>query len=221
MSTNNKRSLEETVTMGPPNKRMKPVIPTPQDDDDNIYFKAIKQNGHSYLSNFFPDVSEKSFEAVFAAVSKLTYITCTREQLKDCSFELDGKRFKTPEHAYQYSRWVDSYPEEAEKIRLCETSLDAKKMNTALKKKYGSVNKTKLELIANMKRVVYAKFDQNVHLHQLLIQTTGMAKLHESGGRSPSMWAFNKSAPFNDDQLGKILMEVREEIAEEIFLSRW
>ncbi len=121
------------------------------------------------------------------------------------SFELGGEKYPTVKHYYQSRKTLN--PHYAEKNHQCS--------NTALVRKLGRKcplrpdwEKIKVQV---MEEAVRAKFTQNPHLKEKLL-ATGDAELVEL---SPwdRFWGVDRNGR-GQNQLGKILMKIREELRE-------
>lgn len=115
--------------------------------------------------------------------------------------------FSTAEHLYQWLKIADA--ETAYKILVAESPAEAKKLG-----KIGRpiINWNSLRLIV-MKNVVSAKFTQNTDLADKLLNT-GNAKLIEGNTWGDTFWG---QCPLGvgENNLGRILMEVRDELKEQ------
>jgi ribA/ribD-fused uncharacterized protein len=115
---------------------------------------------------------------------------------------VDGKEYITNEHWYQSQKAVD--PVIREWIRLSPTPHGAMMAGRSLRKKevYPEWDKIKFDV---MKKGIYLKFSQNEEIRNKLL-STGDVNIHED---SPTdmVWGIK-----GQDMLGKILMEVREEL---------
>ena len=115
---------------------------------------------------------------------------------------VDGKEYITNEHWYQSQKAVD--PVIREWIRLSPTPHGAMMAGRSLRKKevYPEWDKIKFDV---MKKGIHAKFSQNEDIKNKLL-STGDVNIHED---SPTdmVWGIK-----GQDMLGKILMEVREEL---------
>lgn len=115
---------------------------------------------------------------------------------------IDGIEYKTVEHYYQAMK--TSRPMEQEMIRNCEKPLEAKLAgyHVTLRKDWDSLKEH------YMLRGLREKFLRYPGLAKLLLNT-GDANLHEN---SPwdKYWGYVKGEGL--DRLGKLLMQVREEL---------
>lgn len=116
-----------------------------------------------------------------------------------------GKKFLTNEHYFQSVKFGDvAYREE---IRLAETPRKAKELGSS--RKYKIVPNWDEERIAVMKTCVRAKFTQHKELKEMLL-STGVKILVEDSPRD-DFWGCGKHRN-GKNMLGKILMEIRDEI---------
>jgi ribA/ribD-fused uncharacterized protein len=120
----------------------------------------------------------------------------------DSSIIIDGKLFKTVEHAYQAHKTLDS--EDFEKIRKSKTPSEAKKIGrtVSLREDWDSVK------VSLMKVFLQKKFE-NPFLADLLVSTQD-ALLIEENFWNDKFWGVCRGSGKN--MLGKLLMEVRENI---------
>ena len=116
-------------------------------------------------------------------------------------FLIDGKRWRTVEHFYQASKFLDA--EFQEKIRVAATALEAKKLGSSRSKVLrADWEDYRLEV---MRRGVLAKFKQNPDLTAQLIQT-GDCLLVES--TPDEFWGIGRNGN-GLNKLGAILVDVR------------
>jgi ribA/ribD-fused uncharacterized protein len=118
---------------------------------------------------------------------------------------IEGKPYPTLEHAYQASK--ASTEEEKELIRRARTPMEAKKLGRALILPEGWEN-GRVEL---MRRLVRSKFE-NPLLRELLL-LTGDAELIQDNKWNDRFWGVCRGE--GENWLGKILMEVRQEIIDQ------
>lgn len=210
-------------------------------EDAAIFFKSTSMNGFAFLSNFWPNVENKVKAAVRerlatiiaretgnsateaaaaaassppAAASPTPDSSSSSSSDLDRAFLVDGVSYRTVEHYYHAMKFAPHQPDIAERIRNAPTGLQAKKLNTQYKMKYPAPKEllTSEHLIDVMYRGVHAKFSQSVDLRALLL-STGTRTLHETRGRIRDIWTFQPDDPDQTaDQLGKVLMRVREEL---------
>lgn len=175
---------------------------------DSISFKSNTFNGYAFLSNFWPDVKTGAKEAVFQHFPPL-------RSCYPLIVEVDGVEYKTAEHAFQALRWKKAGNENAAyAIAHAATALDAKKLNTQLKKRYGPFSISPAEEVVIMRKVLRAKFSTTENpVYAAALVTTGTRALHETRGRSASRWTKDvRNPPAQDDLLGQLLGEVRAEL---------
>jgi len=120
----------------------------------------------------------------------------------ECNIEVDGQTYLTTEHAFQSFKTLD--PEEHEKVRLASTPGKAKRLGrkVQLRPDWEDIK------ITVMKRVNRIKF-RDPELRQRLLDT-GDQELVEGNTWNDRFWGVCKGKGRNE--LGKILMEIREEI---------
>lgn len=111
-------------------------------------------------------------------------------------FVLDGEAWGSSEHYYQAHKTEDQAL--AERIRLCRTSWDAKRIGKTVRLRPGW-DKLKVEV---MRRALEAKFSQNIGLARVLL-ATGSEELAEY---SPWDKYWGTSGV---NMMGKLLMEIR------------
>jgi ribA/ribD-fused uncharacterized protein len=115
---------------------------------------------------------------------------------------VDGRSYPSVEHAYQAAK--ASTESERELIRAARTPMEAKKLGKSLILP-PDWEEGRVEL---MRKLVRAKFE-NPLLRELL-RATGAAELIQDNKWSDRFWGVFRGEGHN--WLGKILMEVREEI---------
>lgn len=118
-----------------------------------------------------------------------------------------GKLWPTSEHAYQASRFIESNPKLAEKIRQAMSADTAYKVaQENLSKdfsKYGD------EDLKNMESIVKNKLKQNPYIMHKLKQT-GQRKIVEDSPKD-SFWGWGPNKK-GRNELGKIWMKLRDEL---------
>jgi len=120
-------------------------------------------------------------------------------------FELDGKYWPTSEHYYQAQKFLGTEIEE--KIRQAKTAEEAYKLKDANKKlARPEFNEIKLQI---MRKVVLHKFKTNPQIQRILLDTEN----EEIVKNFPTdyFWGCGKDGT-GKNMLGKILMEVREQL---------
>lgn len=117
--------------------------------------------------------------------------------------ELDGLEYASTEYAYQAAKTTD--PAERRRIRESQKPGDAKRLGKQVKMR------TDWEQIkiGVMKNLVLQKFTKHKELKEKLL-ATGDAHIEETNTWGDTFWGVCKGKGHN--HLGKILMEVREEI---------
>lgn len=120
-------------------------------------------------------------------------------------FELGGKKYPTVEHYYQSRKTLN--PHYAEKIISAPTPALARKLGRKcpLRPDWERIK------VKVMEDAVRAKFTQNPHLKEKLL-ATGDAELVEFSSWD-RFWGVDRNGR-GQNQLGKILMKIREELRE-------
>ncbi len=115
--------------------------------------------------------------------------------------ELDGIMYPSVENAYQASKTFDQQVREC--MSTCKPS-ESKRLGNAVKLRsdWESVK------ISIMESLVRQKFTRHLHLRQLLLATDGL--LVEGNWWNDTFWGVCKGV--GENNLGKILMKVREEL---------
>lgn len=118
--------------------------------------------------------------------------------------EFNGRKYPTVEHAFQASK-TDDYNEQ-EVIRLAPSASSAKKCGrkVTLRANWDGIR------VAYMKAIVLEKFKQNPDLLEKLLDTKD-AVLEEGNYWQDKYWGIFKGQ--GENNLGKVLMEVRTELA--------
>lgn len=118
-----------------------------------------------------------------------------------------GVVYPSSEHMYQCAKfWL---PDVQTEIRMAETPGKAKK----LAKKYTPVGNWNVVKFSVMERIIRLKFTQNLELKQKLIDTKDSI-LEEGNTWGDTYWGIYKD--FGQNNLGKLLMSLREEFQNEI-----
>ena len=120
----------------------------------------------------------------------------------ECPVTYDGLTYRNNESAFQAQKCINS--KDREQFTTLNSS-EAKKLGrrVVLRKDWENIK------VQVMKEIVTAKFEQNEDLQQKLLDT-GDAYLEEGNTWGDRVWATVNGAGANN--LGKILMEVRENI---------
>lgn len=158
------------------------------------------------------DVAEKSFQGEFSFLSNmfLTKVKLDKELNEKFPYiDLDDKEYLSSEHAYQSQKSHDIQF----KLEIANASspYEAKKIGS---KKYMMEKGYKIRddwdevKIEVMKAVIYFKFKQNPNLQKKLLLTEG--KIEEKNTWNDTFWGTYKG--IGDNNLGKILMDVRTEL---------
>jgi ribA/ribD-fused uncharacterized protein len=117
--------------------------------------------------------------------------------------EYGGITYPTAEHAYQAQKTMDE--KERKRIAGLRTPADAKRAGQKLKLR-PNWEKDKISV---MEAIVYAKFEQSEDLQKRLLDTFN-AELEEGNNWGDKFWGV--VGGFGRNELGKILMRVRERI---------
>jgi ribA/ribD-fused uncharacterized protein len=117
--------------------------------------------------------------------------------------ELDGIEYKSTEHAYQAAKTLDA--SERRHVREAVKPNEAKELGQNVKKR----PEWEQIKISVMKELVKQKFTKHKDLKEKLL-ATGDAYLEETNHWHDTFWGVCKGK--GENHLGKILMEVREEI---------
>lgn len=120
--------------------------------------------------------------------------------------EIWGKVFMTPEHAYQWKKYSEDYPDIAESIFNAKSPHDTKKIADANKDKVSEefhANKPEI-----MKEILRAKLGQHEKVKKTLVQT-GNKKIIENNQKD-EFWGIGTGNGKN--MLGKLWMELRDNI---------
>ena len=120
----------------------------------------------------------------------------------ECPVTYDGLTYRNNEAAFQAQKCIN--PKDRERFTTLNSS-EAKKLGrrVLLRKDWKDIK------VQVMKEIVTAKFEQNEDLQQKLLDT-GDAYLEEGNTWGDRIWGTVNGAGANN--LGKILMEVRENI---------
>jgi ribA/ribD-fused uncharacterized protein len=121
------------------------------------------------------------------------------------SIQLDGKRWPTSEHYFQAQKFED--PGHRESIRKEKSPMIAARLGRDRKKKLRSDWES--VKVSVMRKAVMAKFTQHDDIRGILL-STGDAKLVEHT-ENDSYWGDGGDGS-GKNMLGRILMEVREEL---------
>ncbi len=117
----------------------------------------------------------------------------------------EGVEYKTSEHAFQAAKSLD--PKDREYIRSAATPGDAKRMGYAITLR-PDWNDIRLQV---MKDCLVSKFTLNPTCKQKLLDTADL-ELVETNWWGDDFWG--RCTPDGKNHLGKLLMEVRQEIKE-------
>ena len=120
----------------------------------------------------------------------------------------DGTVYKTSEHAYQAAKSLDK--EYQKQILLCKTPGQAKRLGKTAKLRE-DWNEIKLTVMCDLVR---KKFSTNPTLKRMLLNT-GDSILQEGNYWHDTFWGVDLRTGIGENNLGKILMRVREELRNE------
>ena len=168
--------------------------------DSIVFFKSNHPTYHAVLSNFY----SKDGKSLSPKVNKKINEYSIDILGKEGDFIIDGKTYFSVEHYYQTMRQPSD--EFKHMLYQCKTSLDCKRMNTKLYKEYkinGIIDTSELDKI--MYTALYAKFNQNEKLKEILSKT-GNKLLVEVPGRSVNRY---QGGAKGENVLGLLLMKVR------------
>lgn len=114
----------------------------------------------------------------------------------------DGLSYPSTEHAFQAKKTLD--PEMREQIRVARTPGESKRLGrkVLLREDWEDIK------FSAMKEILTIKFENPIMKNKLL--ETGHRELIEGNHWGDSVWGVCKGK--GDNHLGKILMEIREEI---------
>jgi hypothetical protein len=118
--------------------------------------------------------------------------------------EIGGKRYRSVEHYFQACK-ADNEPTH-EIIRSQRTPGDAKKMAKTIMIRQGWSGLR----LSVMEKGVRAKFEQHLELKRKLIETYPQ-ELQEGNYWGDSFWGIDSKTGIGENNLGKILMKLREE----------
>lgn len=123
-----------------------------------------------------------------------------------CEVQYEGTIFPSSEHAYQAAKATNMA--DFNKFLYCKTPGDAKRMGGKIKLR-PDWDKIKYDI---MYEIVKSKFTRNVRLREKLLNT-GNVQLVEGNTWGDTYWGVCDGV--GENNLGKILMLVREELANE------
>ena len=125
--------------------------------------------------------------------------------------DIDWKIWPTSEHYFQAMKFKGISDDYVEKIRLAESPGKAYRLGWGVKKIRSDWG---VERDHAMKRALVAKFNQNVDLKWLLLET-GDKNIIQRCTRD-KYWGDGGGAGKGENMLGKILMEVRASLKESL-----
>jgi len=181
--------------------------------DDTIWFKSTHHEkdvnlNYGFLSNFFPFVKPTVLALTQKNLERFTLPEEKLDKKTEGGFFYREKWCKSVEHGYQAKYW-DVHPKARDLILSQTTALDAKKMNTKLKKKF-PIDWAKFQANQSdiMQQILRAKFQQNPRLKRALLSTS-TAHLAEVPGREGDKGGWAGAAGSG----GGLLMLVRTEVS--------
>lgn len=122
-----------------------------------------------------------------------------------CRIEFEGIEYPSTEHAYQAAK-ADDFDMKI-KIASAVNPAEAKRLGNKCKL-YSNWDDIKVEI---MKKILRLKFEIPTHRKELL--DTGNKKLIEGNQHNDTFWGICDG--IGENNLGKLLMEIRQEIKEE------
>lgn len=155
-----------------------------------------RSNSSSEHQPVLPDLEQKAVIDAFSG--EFGFLS----NFYEATVYVDGKRFRTVEHAYQAMKFSD--PSAREVVRNAKTPGEAKKLGKSAQLPPDWETKK----VGIMRELVTKKFD-NPFLRELLLATAD-AELVEGNWWGDRFWGVCKGSGQN--WLGKILMEVRDEL---------
>jgi ribA/ribD-fused uncharacterized protein len=126
-----------------------------------------------------------------------------------CSVVFNNTAYKSVEHAYQALKTTDL--QARNKIMVADTAGKAKRLGRFVILR-GNWESYKLPL---MGKLVECKFTQNSSLQGLLL-STGIAQLEEGNKWGDTFWGVDMLTGYGQNQLGLILMYVRDKLRSRI-----
>lgn len=122
------------------------------------------------------------------------------------SFEANGRRWKTSEHFFQAQKFLNS-PEHFDRVWMAKSPSDAallgRDRNSPLRSDWESVKDSV------MKQALLAKFRQNNLIQLILLSTDGKQLVEKTS--NDYYWGCGSNNT-GRNMLGKLLMEVRDEL---------
>lgn len=122
-----------------------------------------------------------------------------------CDIEMDGMTYRTLEHAYQAAKTTETEFRIA--ISACITPGDAKRMGRQIPMRK-NWERIKLDVMLGLLRQKFAEGELRAKL-----LATGDAHLEEGNKHGDMFWGTVHG--FGENHLGKLLMQVREELRDE------
>lgn len=119
--------------------------------------------------------------------------------------EVDGRKYETVEHYFQSRKARTG--EDAKLIASASSPREAKRLGRRIKIR-GNWEQVKLDV---MEKGVHAKFQQHPELARKLV-ATGDVLLEEGNRWGDTFWGVDSRTGIGGNNLGKILMLVREEL---------
>lgn len=122
------------------------------------------------------------------------------------SVEIWNKKFPTSEHAYQWKKYIDSYPDLADEIFNATSPYAVKKISDANKEKNLL---SREERVIIMETILRAKTEQHEKVQKTLLETGDREIIENSP--SDSFWGIGEKGS-GENTLGKIWMKIRTEL---------
>jgi ribA/ribD-fused uncharacterized protein len=154
----------------------------------------------------YPDVNKKLTYETETAIYFFTNAFYPFDNFSAHTVEIWGHIFRTAEHAFQWKKFESTEPELADRIVNATSPWLAKKLSRSSKNRREDWHETRVDL---MTEIVRAKVQRNEDVKEMLLGT-GKKSIIEN---SPvdDFWGVGKDGT-GQNQMGKILMKVREEI---------
>lgn len=122
-----------------------------------------------------------------------------------CLIEYEGELYPSVEHAFQAAKSTDSHVRHL--ISLCLSAADAKRCGREVTLR-SDWNDVRIDVMRNLLRL---KFQTDINRQKLM--STGDAYLEEGNRHGDTFWGTVDGV--GENNLGKLLMEIRKEISNE------
>lgn len=127
-----------------------------------------------------------------------------------CEILFEGLKYPSAEHAYQASKTDDPNRRLIVANLLDgETARSYGKSNLRITSEFTSIR------LSIMRRILEAKFFDNIHLAKMLIETMESTLLYPARGND-LFWGCRNLGRNGDNQLGRLLMEIRAQMREAV-----